>query len=58
MSQKIVLYLLFLTLAVMGFQVTRSDSFIAQPEEIMIGTQYGDPIKGISAREFEGGNSG
>jgi CxxC motif-containing protein (DUF1111 family) len=53
MSKKMVLYLLFFTVGVQGFQIMRSQNFAAQPEETVVGAQFGDPVKGLTAQEFE-----
>src|SRR3954452_8308540 len=53
MLQKWVIYLLFLIFGLIGFQIAISQNFIAQPDELVVGTQYGDPVKGITAKEFE-----
>lgn len=36
-----------------GLHLSRARMFVAQQEEIVVGSDFGDPIRGITAKEFE-----
>ncbi|MBI4456032.1 MAG: hypothetical protein HY644_09060 [Acidobacteria bacterium] len=53
MLEKFRISILFLTIFVAGLQITRSGAFAVGPDEIVTGNEFGEPLKDITATEFE-----
>ncbi|HEX2522691.1 MAG TPA: di-heme oxidoredictase family protein [Terriglobia bacterium] len=53
MSCRRAVWIFVFTLVIAGLGFLRAGRLGAQQESVVVGTQFGDPVRGITAREFE-----
>jgi len=53
MLSKMRLLVLLVIIGLSGFDILKARRIVAQQEQIVAGTEFGEPIVGITAREFE-----
>ncbi len=53
MSKKMKIGFVFLSVAAVGSCIAASKGVVAQQEQIVFGTEFGEPLQGITPKEFE-----